>query len=114
MEVDFACKRFSMDQVLRCAFGLSNPEFRILKVLLTRGERSVEEIAGALGKDRTTIQRAIKGLVEKGLIKRRQYNLYSGGYVYHYLPQHKEEIKKRVQEHFEGFSRMIRDEIGRW
>ncbi len=103
-----------MDQVLRCAFGLSNPEFRILKVLLAKGEHAVEEIATALGKDRTTIQRAIKGLVEKQLVKRRQYNLDSGGYVYHYLPQDKEEIKKKVQEHFEGFSKMIKEEIERW
>lgn len=114
MEVNFACKRFPIDQVLRCAFGLSNPEFRVLKTLLSRGELSVEEIAKAMGKDRTTVQRAIPGLVKKGLVKRRQYNLETGGYQYHYLPQDRDAIKARIQEQYDNFTRIVREEIERW
>ena len=114
MEVMFACKRFPIDQVLRCSFGLSNPEFTILKALLSKGERSVEELAEMLGKDRTTVQRTIKPLVAKGLVKRWQYNLDGGGYQYHYLPQDKEAIKRRIQEHFDNFSGLVRAEIEKW
>ncbi len=114
MEINFACKRFPIEQVLRCSFGLSGPEFRILKVLMAKGERSVEEVAETLGKDRTTIQRSMKSLVAKGLVRRRQYNLDSGGYQYHYLPQEKERVKARIQEHFARFSRMVKEEIEGW
>lgn len=114
IEVNFACKKFPIDQVLRCTFGLSNPEFKILKVLLAQGESSVEEIAKVLGKDRTTIQRAIKGLVRKDLVKRRQYNLESGGYQYYYYPQNKEAIKQRIQKQFERFSQLVHREIENW
>jgi len=114
MELNFACKRFPIDQVLRCSFGLSQPEFTILKILLSKGEKSVEELAELLEKDRTTVQRAIKPLLAKGLVKRRQYNLESGGYQYYYQPQDKEAVKKRIQEHFDHFSRTVREEIERW
>lgn len=114
MEINFGCKRFPIEQVLRCSFGLSNPEFQILKVLMSKGELPVEEIADILAKDRTTIQRSIKSLVTKGLVKRRQYNLDSGGYQYHYLPADKEYIKGKVQEHFVKFTNMVRTEIENW
>ena len=114
MELNFACKKFPIEQVLRCSFGLSNPEFRILKVLLSKGERSVEEIGDELGKDRTTIQRSIKNLVQKKLVKRKQYNLENGGYQFYYLPQDKEEIKEKIKEHFVQFSSMVREEVEKW
>jgi predicted transcriptional regulator len=114
MELNFGCKRFPIDQVLRCSFGLTAPEFAILKTLLSKGELSVEEVATLLGKDRTTIQRAMKSIVAKGLVKRRQYNLDTGGYQYHYLPEDKEQIKQRIQSHFQKFTEMVRDEIEHW
>jgi len=114
MELNFACKKFPIDQVLRCSFGLSDPQFRILKVLLAKDERAVEEIARDLGRDRTTVQRNIKVLVAKGLVQRRQYNLENGGYQYHYLPQNKDAMKQRIQDHFAQFSKMVKEEIEQW
>ena len=113
MELSFACKSFPIAQVLRCSFGLTATEFAVLRLLLN-GERSVEELAKQLGKDRTTIQRAISPLVEKGLVTRRQYNLEGGGYQYYYRAAERETIKRRVSEHFEQFSRVVRSEIEGW
>jgi len=114
MELTFACRRFPIDQVLRCSFGLSNPEFQVLKALLAKGELAVEDLAAKLGKDRTTIQRAIKPLVAKGLVKRRQYNLESGGYQYYYYTEEKTSIKARIQEHFQHFAGLVKEEIEKW
>ncbi len=113
MDVQFACKRFPIEQVLRCSFGLSTTEYRVLKQLMG-GERSIEELSSILGKDRTTIQRAIKPLIEKGLVRRRQYNLEGGGYQFYYTAIDKERIKSRVNEQFERFANMVRAEIERW
>jgi len=114
MDLTFACKTFPIEQVLRCSFGLSAAEFRVLKVLLSKGEKSVEEAAEFLGRDRTTVQRAMAGLLKKGLVKRRQYNLDGGGYQYAYHPQDKEWIKERISEHFDRFSRTVKNEIESW
>lgn len=114
MELNFACKQFPIEQVLRCSFGLSNAEFGVLRKLLSGGERSVEQLAASLNKDRTTVQRAVKPLIEKGLVIRRQYNLENGGYQFFYTAANKEAIKERIHEHFERFSRLVKEEIERW
>lgn len=114
MELTFACKRFPIDQVLRCSFALTNVEFQLLKLLLGGTESSVEDLARQLSRDRTTVQRAVKRLVEKGLLHRRQYNLDSGGYQYYYRAAERERIKEQIQERFEEFSRLVKGEIERW
>lgn len=50
----------------------------------------------AASKDRTTIQRAVKRLFEKELIKRRQLNLEKGGYQFIYSSKPKSELKEKV------------------
>lgn len=114
MELDFACKRFPIDQILRCAFGLSGTEFSTLKALLKKGEATVEELAEQLKKDRTTVQRSMTPLVEKGLVKRRQYNLDGGGYQYSYSPKDKAWIKEHINQHFAHFSEQVKSEVEKW
>lgn len=114
MEVIFACKRFPIDQVLRCTFGLSAPEFAILKVLLSNERLGTYKIAKVLKKDRTTVQRSIKALIENRLIKRYQLNIEGGGYQYEYEAQNKEEIKEKIKKHFENFSVIVNKEIDSW
>jgi len=114
MEISFACKRIQINQILRCSFGLSAAEFETLRALLKRGESTVEELASALNKDRTTVQRATKPLLAKGLVKRRQYNLESGGYQYSYSPADKDMIKREISKQFSSFSELVQKEIEKW
>ncbi len=114
MEISFACKRFSLDQVLKCSFGLTRAEYAVLKALLRRGESSADVLAKILGKDRTTVQRALASLVKKQVVKRRQYNLSRGGYQYYYRPERHDLLKERVEEQFRSFSRMVWREIEQW
>jgi len=114
IEINFACKTFPINNVLKCSFGLTTTEFEVLKILLKKNESSVDEIATLLGKNRTTIQRSIKPLINKNLIKRKQYNLDGGGYQYYYSPAHKEEIKKRIRNEFQSFTEKVTNEIEKW
>ena len=65
-------------------------------------------------KDRTTIQRAVKDLFEKNLIKRRQINLENGGYQFVYSPKAKNELKEKVYKIFENFKEAMGKEIQKW
>lgn len=114
MQLYFACKRIPINQILKCSFGLTSSELETLKILLKKKESSVEEVANKMNKDRTTVQRAIKSLMNKGLCKRRQYNLDGGGYQYYYSSITKEEIKKRISDNFNNFSEMILSKIESW
>jgi len=83
-------------------------------LLKEKEEKTIEEIMTKIKKDRTTIQRSVKKLFEKELIKRRQINLEKGGYVFVYSPKPKKELKEKVYKIFESFKDMVGKEIQQW
>ncbi len=96
--IDFACRKIDLEEIFICTFSINRTAYRILRVLSrSRKALTIEEISKLLNKDRTTIQKTIKQLLEKDLIERKQLNKSKGGYVYYYYVKNKEEIKKRVK-----------------
>ena len=113
--VDFACKTFSLETILRCSFGISDTEYQVFKLLANRRrEMSLAEIGQHIPKDRSTLQRAANGLHKKGLAKRFQKNLENGGYVFSYQSMPKELVKERVRKMFCNFESLVNAEIERW
>jgi len=84
-------------KILRCAFDLTDLEVNITLMLPTEGMR-VKEIQNILKKDRTTIQKSLKILVEKGLIFRESKCCVKGkrGRYFVYKSLEREEIRKKV------------------
>ena len=115
MSMNFVCRIITLEQILRCSFGLNSTELRIMKYLLEeKEEKTIKEIILVIKKDRTTVQRAVKRLTEKELIKRRQINLEKGGYNIVYSSRPKSELKDKVYKVFESFKYTVGKEIQRW
>jgi predicted transcriptional regulator len=115
MSLNFVCRIVSLEEILRCSFGLNKTELIIMKQLLkNRGEHAIEEIMKNVKKDRTTIQRSVKKLFEKELINRRQINLEKGGYIFVYSAKPKRQLKEKVYKIFESFKEMVGKEIQKW
>jgi predicted transcriptional regulator len=113
MQLSFACRIVTIDQLLKCSLGLSKTEMRLLKQLPSK-EADVQKIAKMLSKDRTVVQKALTGLQTKGLVVRRQINIASGGYYFVYRPVPKQVIKERIYANFKGFNKAVEDAIERW
>ena len=115
MGMNFVCRLITVEDILKCSFGLNKTELAVMKHLLEEKEEfTIEEIQNRIKKDRTTIQRAVKDLFEKNLIKRRQINLKNGGYQFVYSPKAKKELKEKVYEIFENFKETMGNEIQKW
>ena len=115
MGINFVCRTIRLEDILRCSFGLNKTEIAIMKFLLEEKEElTIEEVMKKIKRDRTTIQRAVKRLFEKDLIKRRQINLDKGGYVFIYSPKPKQELKDKVFNIFESFKESVGKEIQKW
>lgn len=109
----FVCRRITLEQLLKCSFGLNQTEVNILKILFKKdSELEINEIK--LDKDRSTIQRSLNNLLNKELIKRRQINLKKGGYYFVYFSMPKDFIKKQLKEHFDNFREKIEQKIDKW
>ncbi len=113
MSLEFACKVFKVDEVLRCSFGLNKTEYLILRKLLTK-ELSANQLSKFIKKDQSTIQRSLKKLLAKKLVKRRQVNLSKGGYEFLYKTISKEVIKNQMREMFDNFKKLVTNTINEW
>ncbi len=97
--VTFSCKKITGEELMRCSFNLNKTEYNLLIFLLSGNKKyRISEISKDMGLERTTIQKAMKSLVGKGLAKRTQKNLSGGGYVFFYKPDNKDEIKNKMKE----------------
>lgn len=113
--IDFACKSFNVNEVIMCSLGLSRADFRLLDFLLMEEKPlTASQISKKLNLDRTTVQKSIKRLVEKGVVARHQTNLKRGGYIFNYMLIEKEILKKRILGILNAWSEKAGDEIRRW
>jgi predicted transcriptional regulator len=101
-------QRFMPDQsiepsdVMHCVLGLRNLEINIYFYLL-KGSATVKEVADGLGRTRSTIQRAIQNLVNRGFATRRVKTLRKGGYVYIYEAVSLDSLRKIIRESLDSF-----------
>jgi predicted transcriptional regulator len=102
--VDWRCRKMNSKDLIRCTFDLSKTELKIFLYLL-KINKSIPsvDIANQIELDRTTIQKSLKKLLEKGIVDRRQNNLDNGGYVFLYSVKKKEELKTQMKEIIEDW-----------
>jgi predicted transcriptional regulator len=114
--IDFACKQFDLDEIIKCAFGLSKADLKIMKFLIKNENKSFtsEELSAKLLLDLTTIQRGVKKLSEKGIALRSQENLGSGGYVFIYRIKSRKTISETVMKIVNNWSKKVEFELGSW
>lgn len=91
-----------------CAFGLRNTDSRTYFELLFSGPMTVEQVAGVLEKDRSVVQRALKRLHKKGLVKRTERHLEQGGYLYEYNAVSDDVVKDQILEQLDSWYRETR------
>ncbi len=113
--IDFACKKFDIEEVIKCSLGLSKSEFRLLKFFIEKGKQfTTDELAKALKLDKSTIQRSVKKLHEKNLVTRGQINQTIGGYLFTYRIKDKDKIRKIILDTVEGWVEVFRENIAKW
>jgi len=73
--------------------NIGEKEIKIYKILLNNSARAIE-IGKILGKDRSTIQRCLKKLVDCRMVKRKKKLIKGGGFYYIYTAVPIENLKK--------------------
>ena len=95
--ITFACKKIRLEEIVKCSFNLNKTEYDILMFLFGKEkEFDIQNLSKKIGLERTTVQKALKGLLNKKLAGRRPVNIKSGGYFFLYNVKNKDEIKERL------------------
>lgn len=97
--------------LLDCAFGVTEPVARLYRLLLDRPDSTVDELAEALDCDRSTVNRRLGTLREKGLVTRRRTLLSGGGVVYRYEPASLDRIEERMHRTLEEWTAAMHERI---
>jgi predicted transcriptional regulator len=113
--IDFACKQFDLKEIIKCALGLTKYELHIFEhFLLNNQECTTLSISKKLNFNLTTIQKAVKKLYEKGILKRHQKNIPSGGYIYTYECTSKAEVRQIIKEVIKNWAINVEKNIDQW
>lgn len=112
--IDFACKKFDIDEVIRCGLGITKTEQEILELLVKKELQTAHEVTKELKISLATAQRSLKILHEKNLIDRRQQNLDKGGYLFFYQAKDKEVIKNEIKKILDNWINNVNESLNHW
>jgi predicted transcriptional regulator len=101
----------SFQHVLSCVFGIQDHESRTYLVLLDNPGSTVAELAEALDRDRSNVNRSLTTLLEKGLAERERRLLDPGGYVYQYTATPLPEAKRMLHTTLDAWVEAVHDAI---
>ncbi len=114
--IDFACKTFDLDEIIKCSLGLTRAEYRLFSFMIKNNTEwmSTSELSKRTGLSLSTMQRCMKTLHEKNVVERHQENLGGGGYNYIYRAKDKEHIKKVIRGIIMNWSSKVGRELNEW
>lgn len=84
--------------LLECFHNLKEIDKTVFRLLNeTEGPHTVDEIADAVERERSTAYRSVQRLMQAGFIQKEQINYDQGGYYHVYRPRDADEIAQEMQ-----------------
>jgi predicted transcriptional regulator len=100
-----------LGEVMACVFGVQTHEVRTYRTLVDTPGSTVEELAAALDRDRSNVNRSLSTLREKGLARRERRLLDGGGHVYQYTATPLDEARELMHEALDQWAAAVHDSI---
>jgi predicted transcriptional regulator len=104
-------EEISPQELLRCALGIKRTEIEAYCLLVNKGPITIHEATEFLGKSRSTAQRLLQNLVEKGLATRDDELIGLGGYKYVYKPIPPERLRWTISMNLEQWYNKMQMEL---
>jgi len=113
--IDFACKKFDFNEVVKCGFGLTKSEFLIFEFLRkNRREFKTIELARELNLEISTVQKAVKKIYSLGCLVRKQRNQSQGGYFFVYRIENQEILRSKLMLFVSNWFLLVKSSISNW
>lgn len=114
--IDFACKEFKIEDVIKCALNLTKADLKVMRYFLDEKEQWVDtdSLSKVLKLDISTVQRSVKKLHEKEILQRSQQNLDGGGYVFKYKVNSRNKVKNIIMSVVNSWADRLEQELDKW
>jgi predicted transcriptional regulator len=84
--------------LVQCAFSLGEFEVEVYYKLIESGPLRADELAMKIGKDRSTVYRALQKLMTCGMVYRETKSIERGGYYHVYRAISKDMLRTRLEK----------------
>jgi predicted transcriptional regulator len=101
------------NDLIFCLLGLNELEKKVILFLFHYPNSKITDIADSVRRHRSSIQKTVSQLINKGLVTRRSVNLRRG-YRYIYTPTPKKTIKKSLIRDVNMWSELVKEKIEEW
>jgi len=114
--IDFACKKFELNEIIKCSLNLTKLEFHILEHLIKNDEKwfSTHDISNKLNIGLSTVQKALRKLYDKNVVQQYQKNISGGGYFFMYRITNKPKLRKTILGIVQNWTKKVEFEISLW
>lgn len=113
--IDFACKEFKLDEIVKCGLGLTKVELEIFYYIIKQNDWvDSKSLSTTLRRDSSTVQRALKKFYENELVERKQINLDKGGYTFIYVTKNKKDIRQIIMNIIHKWVKKVDIELEKW
>lgn len=99
------------EELIKCALGIKTTEIRAYCVLVNLGPVTIQDATERLSKSRSTAQRLLQNLVEKGLATREEELIGLGGYKYIYRAVPPERLRESIRDTLDRWYRRMLGEL---
>ena len=99
------------EELIKCALGIKTTEIQAYCVLVNLGPITIQDATERLSKSRSTTQRLLQNLVEKGLATREEELIGLGGYKYIYRAVPPERLRESIRDTLDRWYRRMLDEL---
>jgi predicted transcriptional regulator len=84
--------------LVQCAFSLNDFEVEVFNRLTDSGAKRADDLADLIGKDRSTVYRALQKLMTCGMCFRETKSIERGGYYHVYRAISRDELKRKLEQ----------------
>jgi predicted transcriptional regulator len=99
------------EELMRCALGIKTTEIRAYCILVNKGPITIQEATEFMNKSRSTAQRLLQNLVEKGLAIRDEELIGLGGYKFIYRSVPPEMLKASIKDSLDRWYKKMIEEL---
>jgi predicted transcriptional regulator len=100
--------------IIQCAFSLNEFEIEVYKSTAAHGPIRADDLADRMGRDRSTVYRALQRLLTCGMVFRETRSLDKGGYFHVYTGIGRTELRTKLERCVEDWTQRMREALDRF
>ncbi len=101
----------SCQDLVQCAYSLNGFEVEVYERLLEAGPVNANDLADQMGKDRSTVYRALQKMLSCGMVLRETCSIPRGGYFHVYRAISRRELREKLESCVENWYRKMQDAL---